>query len=72
MAFAHGGAWALGAVLKLPRGDRIALLFAAGQKSMALGAPLATVLFPPATAGLAGGSKSPAEDDLGRSPERGM
>ena len=52
LAFAHGGAWALGAVLKLPRGDRIALLFAAGQKSMALGAPLATVLFPPATAGL--------------------
>lgn len=52
LAFAHGGVWALGGWLKLPRGDRIAMLFAGGQKSMALGAPLATVLFPPATAGL--------------------
>lgn len=52
LAFAHAGAWGMGGGLRLPRGDRIAFLFAGGQKSMALGAPLATVLFPPATAGL--------------------
>ncbi len=34
------------------RGDRIAFLFAGGQKSIALGAPLAALLFPPAVAGL--------------------
>jgi sodium/bile acid cotransporter 7 len=47
-----GGAWGLGGVLRLERGDRIAFLFAGGQKSIALGAPLAAVLFPPAIAGL--------------------
>ena len=36
----------------LERGDRIAFLFAGGQKSIALGAPLASLLFPPAVAGL--------------------
>ena len=34
------------------RADRIAFLFAGAQKSIALGAPLATVLFPPEIAGL--------------------
>ncbi|WP_374531881.1 bile acid:sodium symporter, partial [Novosphingobium sp.] len=47
----HLGAWLLGGALRLPRGDRIAMLFAGGQKSIAMGAPLATVLFPPAIAG---------------------
>ena len=51
LAFAHGGAWLLGKALRLPRGDRIALLFAGGQKSIAMGAPLATVLFAPDVAG---------------------
>ncbi len=46
------GAWGLGGVLKLPRGDRIVMLFAGGQKSIAMGAPLATVLFPPSAAGI--------------------
>lgn len=51
LAFAYGGAWLVGGVLRLDRGDRISLLFAGGQKSIAMGAPLATVLFPAATAG---------------------
>lgn len=47
-----GGAWLLGSALRLERPDRIAFLFAGGQKSIALGAPLASLLFPPAIAGL--------------------
>jgi len=52
LVFAHGGAWLLGKALRLPRGDRIAMLFAGGQKSIAMGAPLATVLFAPDVAGI--------------------
>lgn len=52
MVFGYGGAWLLGGVLRLPRGDRIAMLFAGGQKSVAMGAPLATVIFPAASAGI--------------------
>lgn len=52
LAFGYGGAWLLGGLLKLPRGDRIAMVFAGAQKSVAMGAPLATVLFPPAAAGV--------------------
>jgi sodium/bile acid cotransporter 7 len=52
LGFGFGGAWLLGGALRLERGDRIAFLFAGGQKSIALGAPLAAVLFPPAIAGL--------------------
>ena len=51
LLLAYGGAWLLGGVLGLARGDRIAMLFAGGQKSIAMGAPLATVIFPAATAG---------------------
>jgi len=47
-----GGSWLAGGALGLNRGDRIAFLFAGAQKSIALGAPLASVLFTPATAGL--------------------
>lgn len=47
-----GGSWMLGGRLRLGRPDRIAFLFAGAQKSIALGAPLASVLFPPALAGL--------------------
>jgi sodium/bile acid cotransporter 7 len=39
-------------VVGLRRGDRIALLFSGAQKSIAMGAPLAAVLFPPAVAGV--------------------
>lgn len=52
LAVGFGGAWVLGGTLGLGRGDRIAFLFAGAQKSIALGAPLASVLFPPAVAGL--------------------
>jgi solute carrier family 10 (sodium/bile acid cotransporter), member 7 len=52
MLVGYGGAWLAGGLLKLPRGDRIAMLFAGGQKSIAMGAPLATVIFPPASAGM--------------------
>ena len=52
LAIGFCGAWLLGGTLRLKRADRIAFLFAGGQKSIALGAPLAAVLFPPAVAGL--------------------
>lgn len=52
LVFGFGGAWLLGGTLGLARADRIAFLFAGGQKSIALGAPLASLLFPPAIAGL--------------------
>lgn len=52
LAFGYGGAWLLARALKLPRGDRIAMTFAGAQKSIAMGAPLATVLFPPAAVGV--------------------
>ena len=52
LAVGFSGAWLLGGALRLAREDRIALLFAGGQKSIALGAPLASVLLPPAVAGL--------------------
>ena len=47
-----GSGLRLGGALGLRRDDRIAFLFAGAQKSIALGAPLAAVLFPPAVAGL--------------------
>ncbi|GGD50151.1 bile acid:sodium symporter [Erythrobacter arachoides] len=46
------GAWWIGGGLRLARPDRISFLFAGAQKSIAMGAPLAAILFPPATAGL--------------------
>ena len=52
LVFGFGGAWLLGGAIGLRRDDRIAFLFAGAQKSIALGAPLASVLFPPAIAGL--------------------
>lgn len=48
---AYGGVWLLGGTLRLSRPDRIAMLFAGGQKSIAMGAPLATIMFPAAIAG---------------------
>lgn len=52
LLFGFGGAWLLGGALRLPPPDRIAFLYAGAQKSIALGAPLASVLFPPDVAGL--------------------
>jgi solute carrier family 10 (sodium/bile acid cotransporter), member 7 len=52
LAIGFVGAWLLAGALALRREDRIAFLFSGGQKSIAMGAPLAAVLFPPGTAGL--------------------
>jgi sodium/bile acid cotransporter 7 len=51
LALALAAAWGAAALLGLPRPDRIAFLFAGSQKSVAIGAPLAAILFPPASAG---------------------
>jgi len=45
------GAWGVGGLLKVTREDRIAFLFAGAQKSVAIGAPLAAILFPAEIAG---------------------
>ena len=52
LVFGYGASWLVGRVIGLERGDRIAMMFAGAQKSVAMGAPLATVLFPPAAAGV--------------------
>jgi sodium/bile acid cotransporter 7 len=52
LALSFGAAWTLGGLLKLARPDRITLLFSGAQKSVAVGAPLAATLFPPAIAGM--------------------
>lgn len=51
LAVASWSAWAVGAPLGLPRADRIAFLFGGSQKSIAIGAPLAAILFAPDVAG---------------------
>ncbi len=51
LAIAHAGVWLVGGLLGYARGDRIAFLFAGAQKSVAIGAPLAAILFPPMVAG---------------------
>lgn len=48
----HFGAWLLGGLVQLDRANRISMLFAGAQKSIAMGAPLASVLFSPAVAGV--------------------
>lgn len=52
LALSFGGAWTLGGLLKLTHPDRVTLLFSGAQKSIAVGAPLAATLFPPAIAGM--------------------
>lgn len=52
LLFAFGGAWLFGRLLSLDRGTRIAFLYSGAQKSIAMGAPLASVLFPAGMAGL--------------------
>ena len=51
LVVAIAGAWIAGGLLRLPREDRIAFLFAGSQKSVAVGAPLAALLFAPEVAG---------------------
>lgn len=48
----HLGAWLLGGLLRLDRANRVSMLFAGSQKSIAMGAPLASVLFAPTVAGV--------------------
>lgn len=48
----YGGAFLLGRWLKLPHGDRVAMVFGGAQKSIAMGAPMAAVVFRPQVAGL--------------------
>ncbi len=54
LALGHGGAWALGRMLGrtagLDRASAISLFFAGSQKSIAVGAPMASALFAPAAA----------------------
>ncbi len=53
MQFAgFGGAWLLGGAMKLARPERTAVLFAGAHKSIAVGAPLAALLFPASAAGM--------------------
>lgn len=52
LAVGYGGSWLLGKALRLSHGDRVAMVFGGAQKSVAMGAPLATVLFPSALAGI--------------------
>lgn len=52
LGIGFGGAWALGGAMKLPRADRITMLFSGAQKSIAIGAPLAATIFPSAIAGM--------------------
>jgi len=51
LAAGTAGAWLIGRLLGLSRADRIAFLFGGSQKSIAIGAPLSALLFPPAVAG---------------------
>lgn len=51
LALALVAAWLMTGILRLPRADRIAFLFAGSQKSVAIGAPLAAILFPATIAG---------------------
>jgi sodium/bile acid cotransporter 7 len=52
LAIGFGGAWAMGGLLQLNRADRIATLFAGAHKSIAVGAPMAALLFPAGAAGM--------------------
>ena len=51
MISANAAAWSVSGMLGYARGDRIAFLFAAAQKSVAIGAPLAAIMFPAQMAG---------------------
>lgn len=51
LALALGAAWGVSGLLGLPRADRVTFLFAGSQKSVAIGAPLAAILFPASAAG---------------------
>ncbi len=52
LVLAFAGTWMLGGLMGLPRSDRKTLLFSGAQKSVAIGAPLAAIIFAPERAGL--------------------
>ena len=52
LVIGHFGAWLAAGMVGLDRANRVSFLFAGAQKSIAMGAPLATVLFAPAAAGI--------------------
>ncbi|MEP2988455.1 MAG: bile acid:sodium symporter family protein [Parasphingorhabdus sp.] len=52
LLLAFAGTWVLGGVMGFARGDRKTLLFSGAQKSVAIGAPLAAIIFAPGQAGL--------------------
>jgi len=52
LGLAFGGTWLLGGVMEFARDDRKTLLFSGAQKSVAIGAPLAAIIFAPERAGL--------------------
>ncbi len=52
LTLAFVAAWMLGGAMKFSRADRISLLFAGAHKSLATGAPMAALLFPPEIAGV--------------------
>lgn len=51
LVLALAAAWALGGAMRLDDADRATLLFSGAHKSLATGAPMARLLFPPALAG---------------------
>lgn len=52
LGLAFGGTWLLGGMIGFVRADRKTLLFSGAQKSLAIGAPLAAIIFAPERAGL--------------------
>ena len=52
LGLAFGGAWLLGGWMGFARADRKSLLFSGAQKSVAIGAPIAAIIFVPERAGL--------------------
>lgn len=51
LVVAHAATWLVSGVMGYPYADRITFLFAGAQKSIAMGAPLAAILFTPHLAG---------------------
>ena len=51
LTVAHAGTWWVGGCLRQPRKVRISFMFAGAQKSAAIGAPLAAIMFEPDIAG---------------------
>lgn len=52
LSLAFGGSWVMSGLMRFNISDRKAVLFAGAHKSLAIGAPLAAILFPPETAGV--------------------